>query len=116
MKLKFIRVIKELLSCERVSLAGNDHKKIPLNLAAQFRVGEIANLLLSHPEIDVNSADNNGMTPLQLAARNGNMQIVQNLLSHPNIVVDKDLNDSVCLNFMIIHITLLRSIIMMMLQ
>lgn len=53
----------------------------------------LVRLLVNHPDIDVNSEDNNGDTPLILAARK--MQphdmlekIMRILLSHPNINVN----------------------------
>lgn len=51
------------------------------------RRAEVVNVLLSHPDIDVNFIDTH--TALQLASRDGFGLVVKILLSHPNIDINK---------------------------
>lgn len=44
--------------------------------------------LLTHPDIDVNQAADNGKTPLLVASTKGHAGIVRLLLTHPDIDVD----------------------------
>ncbi|ORX81437.1 ankyrin, partial [Anaeromyces robustus] len=53
---------------------------------------EIVQLLLKHPDIDVNFQNNKGFTPLIRAAKDGKKEIVELLLKHPN--VDTNVQDN----------------------
>lgn len=66
----------------------NPNKQTPLHLATDRGRKEIVKLLLSHPNIDVNSRDENGETPLHTAARKTRMEILLPLLRHPDINVN----------------------------
>ncbi|CAN9349704.1 unnamed protein product [Alternaria sp. RS040] len=59
-----------------------------LHLAANRGLEEMVKLLLSHPDIDVNSQGPSGRTPLHAATNNGCMEIIVLLLAHPGIDVN----------------------------
>ena len=59
-----------------------------LHLAANRGLEEMVKLLLSHPDIDVNSQGRSGRTPLHAATNNGCMEIIVLLLAHPGIDVN----------------------------
>ena len=50
--------------------------------------GEIVEMLLKHPDIDVNKTGSGGWTPLLLAIAEKNERIVEILLKHPEIDVN----------------------------
>ncbi|MCP4748673.1 MAG: ankyrin repeat domain-containing protein, partial [Desulfobacteraceae bacterium] len=54
---------------------------------------EIVKLLLSHPEIDVNQANNIGFTPLYWAAKKSRVDIINALLSDPKINMNEDVRE-----------------------
>lgn len=60
--------------------------KTPLTHAIAKRTKEIIELLLNHPDIDVNGGDYE--TPLSMACRKGNINVVKRLLSFPQIKVN----------------------------
>ncbi|KAB2105292.1 hypothetical protein AG0111_0g7058 [Alternaria gaisen] len=66
----------------------NPNKQTPLHLATDRGLKEMVELLLLHPDIDVNPRDENGETPLHTAARKDRMEILVLLLAHPGIDVN----------------------------
>jgi len=55
------------------------------NSSLSGRVDEVSSLLKTHPDLDVNWADDISWTPLHWASRNGRHQVVKLLLAHPAI-------------------------------
>jgi ankyrin repeat protein len=85
-------VVELLLdSCPNIDVnrAKNDHGMTPLLKAIVYNIVESVELLLKHPNIDVNKANNDGETPLLKAACFGLVEIVRELLAHPGIDVNK---------------------------
>ena len=60
----------------------------PLWLAARFNATDVAMLLLSKKDIDVNHAPQHGETTLQLATDHCNLEIVTGLLAHEELDVN----------------------------
>ena len=60
----------------------------PLLSAVDANDGEIVEMLLKHPDIDVNKTGSGGWTPLLLAIAEKNEGIVEILLKHPEIDVN----------------------------
>jgi ankyrin repeat protein len=59
-----------------------------LTVAVEKGDQKIVELLLTHPEIDVNKAHKGGATPLIIASQRGFKEIVARLLRHPDIDVN----------------------------
>ena len=65
------------------------HDWTPLLKASNNGHAHIVKLLLQHPRIEVNKADDEGKSPLYFASLRGNSDIVGMLLQHPQIEVNK---------------------------
>jgi len=66
----------------------NKSKMTPLHVAAFIGSYAVVDILLNHPQIDVDAKDNSGMTALQVASSFGFLDIVRRLLTagaDPNI-------------------------------
>lgn len=61
-----------------------------LHLAARASEKEMVDILLSHPQIDVNIQNNQKMTPLMMVLTRGNDMdaVVKSLFAHPKIDLD----------------------------
>ena len=58
----------------------------PLYIACKKNYIEIVDILIKHPNIDVNTSFD-GMTPLYIANSKGYTEIVDILIKHSNIIV-----------------------------
>jgi len=63
--------------------------KTPLHIACQRRHENIAKLLLTYPNININLTDDSKATPLRHACRAGMVSIVRRLLTKPNIDINQ---------------------------
>jgi hypothetical protein len=71
-----------------IDVNGSTSGKSALTIAAARGRICLVELLLKHPDIDVNYIDQHGMTPLMLAALFGHSGVVKLLLKHPGIDVN----------------------------
>lgn len=65
------------------------HCKAPIHLAAENGCEKILNLLLEHPETDVNMVDSRGDSALHLATLNGEVECTKLLLRSENLKPNK---------------------------
>eukprot|EP01083_Nonionella_stella_P265562 899463_1 len=88
---RHVDTVRILLSEENVDVNQpcNIMRKSPLHNA---RTGEVIELLLAHPKINVNMTDSDGKTRLNREARLGREYYIEMLLEHPQI--DVNLPDS----------------------
>jgi hypothetical protein len=92
---KHCRAGRKLAVAKLLDVAGLDVNlptikgETPLYLAARRGHAEIVELLLEHPLIAPNSADNGGVTPLYVAALKGHITTVYALLKHHAMNVNK---------------------------
>lgn len=82
-----MQAVRSALAAADVNAADGDGWTA-LHIAVHGQHGDLAGLLLEHPDIDVNSRNRWGSTPLMLAAGSGNLDIVERLLRHPETLVD----------------------------
>jgi len=66
-----------------------------LIIASETGQTKVVDMLLKHPNIDVNIRDNLGVTALICASENGHLKVVDMLLNHPNIDVNIQGNNGV---------------------
>ncbi|KAH6908108.1 hypothetical protein BKA70DRAFT_1222909 [Coprinopsis sp. MPI-PUGE-AT-0042] len=70
------------------AVQGAENEATALMLAARAGSEETMQLLLEHPDIDVNIAGPDGWTALMFAASSGFLAPVHTLLQHPRVIVD----------------------------
>jgi ankyrin repeat protein len=83
-------LVKILLGCDAIdpNRKYTWRGRTPLHYAAVRGDLQMAEILLDHREINVNSSDSTGHTPLHVAARQGNSEMVEILLGHHDILVN----------------------------
>lgn len=64
-------------------------KKTALQIAVENENVDLVYLLLTHPDIMINSYINYGIDPLFMAIEMNSVEIVKVLLSHPTIAINK---------------------------
>jgi len=87
-KTKNIDQLRDLLNSAKDINLCNEEGFTPLCLAARMGNEEAVNLLLNHPEIDVNSEDQSGSTALVLATFSGHACIVKKLIYDETSKID----------------------------
>ena len=83
-----------LLKRAKVDLITHNDRSTVLHYAALLGRQRIAELLLTHPDIEVNTKDSRGNSPLHLAALTGQVGIVNTLIKLPNIEINLINNDN----------------------
>lgn len=88
---RIIEIAKLLLNTGRVDVNLVTHAKPPTPLIAAIEASrpDIVELLVEHPDIDVNLTPDGNPTPIGFAAERGNLEIVKILLRHPDIDPDR---------------------------
>ncbi|KAK4060810.1 uncharacterized protein Triagg1_10580 [Trichoderma aggressivum f. europaeum] len=86
-----IKIVKLLLDTGRVNvnLVTFVKPSTPLIAAIKANRPDIVELLVEHPDIDVNLTSDGSSTPIGIAAEMGNLKIVKMLLQHPDIDPDR---------------------------
>ncbi|KAL7961857.1 ankyrin repeat-containing domain protein [Trichoderma compactum] len=88
---RIIEIAKLLLDTGRVDVNLVTHVKPPTPLIAAIEANrpDIVELLVEHPDIDVNLTPDGSPAPIGFAAEGGNLEIVKILLEHPDIDPDR---------------------------
>ncbi|KAE8155613.1 ankyrin repeat-containing domain protein [Aspergillus tamarii] len=91
----FMAVVSNQVSIARILLARganinayNEDGQTALHVACRYNNPRLVDLLLSHPQLDVNFPDHNLQTPLHIALCHDALSSVERLLSMPGIEVD----------------------------
>lgn len=91
-KNKDLLFVKFLLSFPEIDVNNTDTivaYKNPLLIACEKDYNEIFDVLIQHPDIDVNITDSSEDTPLSIAVSHNNIHMVEELLKNPKILVNK---------------------------
>ena len=83
--------LKEVLSFDAISNINDfHHGKTLLHYAIELNQFDLVQLLLKHPDIDVNIKDTDGGTPLRYALRRSRYKIFEFLLQQKNLDLNAD--------------------------
>jgi len=96
-----LTVVKSLLGAKNINVnwVGPERSDTPLHRACRFGKLEVAEELMRHATIDVNSRNGGGATPLFIACQQGHKDIVARLLGDPRVNVGQVDNENYPLLF-----------------